>query len=147
MGIKKMKVNSLLKDIEKYMRDLESLFPVDIKRIKDDLKLRYSVAFLIEQIVNECINLGNHILSNLDLETPSTFAEVFENLSKANLISERASSSMVELVEVRNIIAHRYGKISDSKLVETAKKLDCVKEFLDELVGNLEREIKDEGGP
>jgi len=136
--VEKLKVNALLRDIEKYLNDLESFFPIDEDRFEEDLKLQYSIAFLLEQIVNECINLGNHVLSSLDLEPPSTFSEIFENLARASLISKKNSEAMKEFVRVRNLIAHRYGKISREDLVKATKEVGGIKIFIKDLLEHLE---------
>lgn len=138
MRIDNLKVNGLIEDIERYLRDLESFKPISATTLHGDTKLQYSVAFTIEQIVNECINLGNHVLAVLALKTPQYFAEIFENLYDGSLISKNVKDKMINLVKLRNIIAHRYGRITDAELVEAVKEIEIVSSYLSELIKNID---------
>jgi uncharacterized protein YutE (UPF0331/DUF86 family) len=126
-------------DIERYFQDLEGLLPVTENQLKNDSKLQYSIAFLTEQIVNECINLGNHVLSSMKLQPPSTFSQVFDNLAKAGLISTDTSEEMKYLVRVRNALAHRYGEFGFNGLVESSTRIGGAKLFVEELTKSLKK--------
>lgn len=133
------KVNRILEDVERYLKDLESLLPVTLEKLEEDIERRYSIAFLLEQIVNECINLGNHIISEKDLGMPTTFKEIFDKLAKSSLISEGVAENMKKLIEIRNIIAHRYGKFSNEDLLEALEKRKSIENFIEELVKNIRK--------
>jgi uncharacterized protein YutE (UPF0331/DUF86 family) len=134
--VNRSKVNVILEDIEKYLKELESLLPVTPEDLRN-IERKYSLAFLLEQIVNECINLGNHIISEKDLGTPASFKEVFDLLAKEDLISSRTAERMKRLVEIRNIIAHRYGKFSNNELLDALKNRKSIKEFVEELIPKI----------
>lgn len=138
--VDRSKINVILEDLEKYLEEVESLLPVTTKVLEKNLERKYSLAFLLEQIVNECINLGNHVISEKDLGTPTTFKDVFDLLTKGKLIPMKTANRMKELVEIRNIIAHRYGKFSNNELLEALDKRKSVKEFVERLMRKLEKE-------
>jgi uncharacterized protein YutE (UPF0331/DUF86 family) len=131
------KVSEILRDIEKYLGDLLS-FKIDEKSL-EEMKMQYCVAFLLEQIVNECINLGNHVISTLDLELPETYAEIFENLRRGKIISEATSNEMKYFVRIRNLIVHRYGRITINDMVEAVNKIEVIKTFLSEVITSLKK--------
>jgi uncharacterized protein YutE (UPF0331/DUF86 family) len=131
------KVSEILRDIEKYLGDLLS-FKIDEKSL-EEMKMQYCVAFLLEQIVNECINLGNHVISTLDLELPETYAEIFENLRRGKIISEATSNEMKYFVRIRNLIVHRYGRATINDMVEAVNKIEVIKTFLSEVITSLKK--------
>nr|MDO8097702.1 DUF86 domain-containing protein [Candidatus Njordarchaeota archaeon] len=135
--VNRQKIERILGDIEKYFDDLESLLPVTVRQLEKDTKLQYSIAFLVEQIVNECINLGNHVLSSMKLQPPSTFSQVFDNLAKADFIFKKTSEEMKYLVRARNALAHRYGKFGLNELAESTHKIGGAKMFVGELTKKL----------
>lgn len=66
---------------------MQSLGKIDLDVLDKNKEKRYTLAFLIQQIVNECISLGNHIISEFDLGTPETYKNIFEILEKKGFIS------------------------------------------------------------
>lgn len=127
----KLKVSKIIRDIEAYLKDLESHTPLSEEVLRSEKDKQYIVSFLIEQIVNESINLGNHIISSKNLEIPSTSKEVFDILAENKLISEPVAEKMKDVVALRNVIAHRYMTLSLEELAETANNIAVVKKFTD----------------
>jgi uncharacterized protein YutE (UPF0331/DUF86 family) len=134
--VNRNKVNQILKILERYMEELNGMKPLNLNELKK-VEKRYATAFLIEQIVNECINLGNHLISTLDLETPSSFKEVFDNLVKGKIITTKTAEKMKFLVEIRNVIAHRYRSFSNQDLLNAVKKIGAVKEYVNEILKSI----------
>lgn len=134
MGLNFLKINSLIKDIEDYILKLKSFMPFSENDLEKDIKLQFSVAFGIEQITNECINLGNHLISSLDFEQPTTFTSIFVTLQRNKVISLETSNKLQEFVQVRNEIAHRYGKVTNKELVVKSKELPFIKKFIEEIL-------------
>lgn len=132
------KVSEILRDIENYLQDLLS-FKVNEKSLEDK-KMQYCVAFLLEQIVNECINLGNHIISTLELDLPETYAEIFESLKKGGIISQATSNEMKYFVKIRNLIVHRYGRVTIEDMVEAANKIEGIRAFIREVISSLKKQ-------
>jgi uncharacterized protein YutE (UPF0331/DUF86 family) len=135
--VNRQKIESTLRDIERYFDDLESFMPVTVEQLEKDAKLQYSIAFIIEQIVNECINLGNHVLSSMKLEPPSTFSQIFDNLTKAGFISAKTSEDMKYLVRIRNALAHQYGRFGLDDLVKSSTRIQEAKTFVQQLTRKL----------
>jgi uncharacterized protein YutE (UPF0331/DUF86 family) len=135
--VNRQKIERILGDIERYFDDLKSLLPVTKSQLERDTKLQYSCAFLIEQIVNECINLGNHVLSSLKLKSPSTFSQLFDNLANASIISKNTCEEMKYLVRVRNALAHRYGEFGLGELAESSRRIEGARAFVKEVIEKL----------
>lgn len=70
---------------------------------------------------------------------PGTYSEVFENLAKAGIISGETSEKMKYFVRIRNLIAHRYGRITTRDMVEAVSKIEDVKNFVREVLANLRK--------
>ncbi|MEW6070198.1 MAG: DUF86 domain-containing protein, partial [Candidatus Thermoplasmatota archaeon] len=102
-----------------------------------NIERRYSIAFVLEQIVNECINLGNHIISEKELGQPESYKDIFEILAKNGLISKAVAEDMKYFVEVRNIIAHRYGKFPNRDLLNAVRKRKYIEKFTQQLVKKI----------
>jgi uncharacterized protein YutE (UPF0331/DUF86 family) len=133
--LNRLKVTETAKRIETYLSDLEKQKPIDGESLKDRNKL-YIVSFLIQQATNDCVSLGNHAISSLDLRLPSSAREVFEILAESGLISEETVAAMKDFVRVRNLIAHRYVRLSLEELADVANRTNVIKDFLNQLLAS-----------
>ena len=129
----KMKVLETVRRIETYSKDMKNQMPVNEQTLKNKNK-EYIVSFLIQQITNECIGLGNHMISSLDLELPSTTKEIFDILAENGLISKEVAEGMKDFIRVRNLIAHRYAHLKMADLANVANRLEIIESFVDQLV-------------
>ena len=130
MKFDKVKIGKVLSDIRKYLKDLEE------EKIKkwEDLKEKskfYSCSMLVFSLVNSAIDLGNEIISAKKLEMPQSYREIFEILANNKLIDENMKNDLIELVRIRNMIAHRYFTITPKRLFFSISKLKSLRKFAD----------------
>jgi uncharacterized protein YutE (UPF0331/DUF86 family) len=128
MKFDKTKIGKILSDIERYERDLNKL------KIKTPSELRkmekfYTSSMLIFSLVNSAIDLGNEIISAEKLELPTSYREIFEILEKNKIIDKKTKDALIELVRIRNIIAHRYFLITPTNLFESFRKIWSIRKF------------------
>lgn len=135
----KLKATKLVKDIEGYLADLQKHLPLDEETLMHDKDTEYIISFLIEQIANDCMNLGNNIISAFDLPMPQTGKEIFEILEKEHIIKKQIAEYMKDVVSVRNIIAHRYTDLSKESIIELLEKISFADEFLSQIVAGIEK--------
>lgn len=132
MKFDRVKIGKILSDIRKYFRDLKAQ---RIERIAD-LKRRdkfYACSMLVFSLVNSAIDLGNEIISAKKLEMPHSYREIFEILARNKIISQKIKADLIDLVRIRNAIAHRYFIITPSKLFISFKKLKSLKKFAEKV--------------
>ncbi len=129
MKFDKVKVGKIISDINKYLRDLKEQKIESSEELKNKYKF-YASSMLLFSIVNSAIDLGNEIISAKKLRMPHSYKEIFEILYEERIIDEKMKNDMVELVRIRNIIAHRYFLISPEKLFWSMKKLKSVEKFV-----------------
>lgn len=91
--------------------------PVFIK----DSDLQSVILFNLIQAIQSCIDMGSHIISDSEWETPSTQAEIFEILASRKVITKALAKKMIQMVGFRNRIVHEYEK-TDMKIVHTVWK-------------------------
>jgi uncharacterized protein YutE (UPF0331/DUF86 family) len=89
----------------------------------------YSCSMLVFSLVNSAIDLGNEMISAEKLEMPHSYREIFEILSKERIIDKKIGNDLIELVRIRNAIAHRYFAVTPKKLFTSLQKLESLKKF------------------
>ncbi len=128
MKFDKVKVGKVISDIEKYSIDLES---IKLKGQKSISKIEfYGASMLIFSIVNSYIDLANEIISSNSLGYPSTYSDMFDLLQQRNVINESESKAFKRLVNIRNVIAHRYFNITQVDIMNAISDLKKVKKLI-----------------
>ncbi len=81
-------------------------------------------------MIEICIDISNHIISDNKYRIPQNNAESFEILFENNIISKKLKDTMKKMVGFRNIIVHEYFEIDPEIVVHILNsKLDDFKKF------------------
>ena len=90
---------------------------------------------LVSNGAGDAIDLAAHLIAERGLGVPASHREVFEILSRANLITPDSAQAMSLMASLRNRIAHSYGDLDPVRMVrETPGGLDAATRFFDEIV-------------
>lgn len=129
-GVDREKLLLMISRLEESLRDLE--------KMKEDVNAnRYAVERLLQISVDESINIGSSIISELGLRRADTYREVFEILESEGMINDRVSGELVRLVGIRNKLVHRYWKVEDEEIREALGKLQVFRDFAKGLLNAL----------
>lgn len=61
--------------------------------------------------VQNCVDLGSHVISEKRWELPRSMGEVFDRLAQRRFIGARLASELRRMTTLRNIIVHDYARI------------------------------------
>lgn len=83
------------------------------------------------QAVNSLIEIGEYIVSKMELGLPSSYREIFEILEKHKIITKEELDIIKRLIFLRNLIAHEYYKINEGELIDMVDLIVKIKNFVD----------------
>lgn len=78
--------------------------------------LQQLAAFNLQTAIQNCIDIGSHIFSELDVGSPGTYSEIFYELVQKKIITRNMSEKLIQMVGLRNRIAHDYEDVSNAKI-------------------------------
>jgi uncharacterized protein YutE (UPF0331/DUF86 family) len=81
---------------------------------------------LAEQI---CIDIGAHLLSELNARPPADYADIFISLAEAGQLDGELAKRMVQAARQRNVLVHSYLEVDDHKVLESLEHLDDLRAF------------------
>ncbi len=61
--------------------------------------------------VQNCVDIGSHVISQKGWDVPRSMAEVFDRLAERRFIGARLGAALRNMVVLRNIIVHDYARI------------------------------------
>ncbi len=119
--VDKALINRKLERAENYLKQIRLKKDPGIALFVKDSDLQSIILFNLIQAIQSCIDIGSHIISDSEWETPSTQAEIFEILASRKVITNALAKKMIKMVGFRNRIVHEYEK-TDMKIVHTVWK-------------------------
>ncbi len=85
--------------------------------LSDSIRLGAVKYYLLEAIQN-CLDIGNHIIGSEGLEKPSRYSEVFEILANHDIIPQPFAEELSKMAAFRNRIVHIYIDFDNSMLYD-----------------------------
>lgn len=119
--VDKALIGRKLERAEGYLRQIRLKKDPGISLFVKDNDLQSIILFNLIQAIQSCIDMGSHIISDSEWETPSTQADIFEILASKKVITKALAKKMIQMAGFRNRIVHEYEK-TDMKIVHTVWK-------------------------
>lgn len=137
--IDKRFVEKKLSHIQAYHKELEDVLKYSGKEIKKDfLKLR-ALERILQLIVDEMIDINNHIIRYANLEIPDDFQSGFLVLAENKILPEAFAARIAPIVGLRNRLVHRYEIIDLDILLDSIRKnKDDIKGYVRHIVDFLD---------
>lgn len=121
------KIRELRMRLEKWKKDKA----ISWEEFKSNQTLQDAILHNMLVAIQSVIDLGNSIIEKKQLESPATYAEIFEILSRHDLINKSLSKKLVSLAKFRNVLVHLYWKIDLKRVYRIFKTSDkTLEEFL-----------------
>jgi len=129
------RIDDKIKDIDKALEELTSLFPIEYDNYMGDFKIRAICEHYFEKIIEAVVDIAFLIIRGAELDIPDDDKGAFFVLSKNKIISDDLARKFKAAKGMRNVIAHEYGKIDDEKVYYSVSEELCddVEEFIKEI--------------
>ena len=107
------RIKDKIKDIEKYLSELNEIRPSNLKEYIRDLKAKAACERYAEIIIEAVIDLTFLFIKERKLSLPESDLHAFDILLQNKIISSELTEKLKDAKSMRNIIAHEYGSIDD----------------------------------
>lgn len=113
----KSRIQARLVEINKQLRLLNSQFkPLSEKELVGNEVLNLAAEKSLQNAIQSCIDIANHIVAALGLERPEkSVADIFVSLAKEEIIPEDFVETMRKITGYRNVLVHDYLKVDRHK--------------------------------
>jgi len=128
--VDKSLISKKLERIENYLKQIrQKKDPGTVLFLKDS-DLQSIILFNLIQLIQSCVDIGAHIISDSGWEAPATQADIFEILADNKIITRPLTIKMIQMVGFRNRVVHEYEK-TDMTIVHTIwrKRLSDIEKF------------------
>ncbi len=97
-----------LAELEEYLGQIREFSSVSAEDYSGDWKTRRIVERTLQIMIELCIDIAGHIISDRRLRVPVSYADTFKSLAEAGLVSPQLSDTMGKMAKFRNIVVHQY---------------------------------------
>ncbi len=96
------------------------------------------IALNLSRAVQQCVDIGAHLITSLDLPPPGTMGETFDRLAEGKVIDSALADRLKKAVGFRNIAVHNYERINwEIVHAVCSRHLDDFRAYAREVVAKL----------
>jgi uncharacterized protein YutE (UPF0331/DUF86 family) len=111
-----------LSDLSDLYRQMLEYRGITTRRYAADWKSQRIVERTLQMMVEICLDVANHIISDKGYRRPVGYADHFTVLRENKILSARLTARMMQMAKFRNLIVHNYDKIDAEIVVGILKK-------------------------
>lgn len=100
-----------LESLRRCLQRVQDKIPASAELLIGDYDLQDIIVLNLERSVQVCVDIGLHIISDLEVSVPETMANTFEVLKRAGCLDATVAERMIKAVGFRNTAVHAYQEI------------------------------------
>lgn len=114
--VDKRLIGRKIAQVDDYLKQIKEFSRISLRSYKKDWKTQRIVERTLQILIEVCIDIANHIISDQGMRVPVGYADTFQVLMENGVISRKLSETMEKMAKFRNVVVHQYEKI-DSVIV------------------------------
>lgn len=104
-------IEQKLESLRRCLQRIEQKCPSDSGKLSRDADLQDIITLNLSRAVQLCVDLGAHLIADLDVSPPDTMGQTFDALAHVGVIPEPLAQQLKKAVGFRNIAVHHYEEI------------------------------------
>lgn len=117
--------------LKQYLNYLKELRKSSIEEFMGDFRVSGSTERYLQVAIESVIDIGNEIISSLQLKRPERYRDIPYILSEAEIIPENLAEAIASMIGFRNLLVHDYASINLTMVYEFLQtKLQDFEEFM-----------------
>jgi uncharacterized protein YutE (UPF0331/DUF86 family) len=138
MAVDKARLLSQLRLLQDDLEKLQEKAAMPREAYLTDVDTRSVVERRFQTAMESCINIGNHLISRLNLPLADDYASVFRSLSEGHIISAPLAEAMADMARFRNLLVHLYWTVDHQLVYDTmAERIATLHRFMREIAAYL----------
>jgi len=104
-------IEQKIESLRRCLQRISEKCPSDPDKLIQDPDLQDIVTLNLTRAIQLCVDLGAHLIADLNVPPPNTMGQTFDALTLASVIPERLGQQLKRAVGFRNIAVHHYEEI------------------------------------
>jgi len=115
--VDKLLIGRKLTQLETYLGQISEFSKISVSAYKSDWKTQRIVERTLQMLIELCIDIANHIISDGGMRLPSGYADTFAVLMENKVINRNLLKTLDEMAKFRNVVVHQYEKIDPAIVI------------------------------
>jgi uncharacterized protein YutE (UPF0331/DUF86 family) len=119
-----------LGDLDVYVGQLAEYRGITAERYREDWRTQRVIDRTLQIAIEACLDIANHIIADRQLRAPATYADTFQILAEAGVLSASLFKRMEGVAGFRNVLVHEYARLDAVRIARLVnERLDDFAEF------------------
>jgi len=105
-----------LADLETYLGQVREFSEITLREYLAAWKTQRIVERTLQMMIEACVDIANHIVSDRRLRTPTSYADTFKVLAENEMIDQALLADLERMAKFRNVVVHPYEAV-DAEIV------------------------------
>ena len=124
-----------LADLSTHIEQIFEFRSLSVDEYKSDWKTQRIVDRTLHIMIEMCIDIAGHLISDRKLRVPESYADAFRILNENSIVSDALIEPLVKMAKFRNIIVHQYEKVDPQIVISILQRnIEDLQKFSDEIV-------------
>ena len=115
-------VRKKLEVIEDEINFLKEIQKLNINEFQRDLRNLKSTCRSLQNAIQALIDLGNHIISSLNLGKPEIYEDIPILLFENKVITKSFKEKFIYMIKFRNFLVHEYDRVNPLRIYKILKE-------------------------
>lgn len=120
--VDKLLIGRKISEMETYLNQIREFSGISVDAYKSDWKTQRIVERTLQMLIELCIDIANHMISDKEMRVPTNYSDSFKVLMENKMIGKSLFPKMEKMAKFRNLIVHQYEKIDPAIVVSILRK-------------------------
>ncbi len=111
-----------LSELETYQKQIREFSGISLQAYKADWKTQRIVERTLQMMIETCVDIANHIVSDRGMRAPTGYADTFKVLFENTIIASDLCSTMERMAKFRNVVVHQYEGVDADIVISILRK-------------------------
>jgi len=106
-----------ISELEQYLIQIREFSDISISEYSNDWKVQRIIERTLQIMIETCLDIASHIISDEKYRTPENYADMFRILCENHILEKSLQFSLEKMAKFRNYVVHHYDKIEPDIVV------------------------------
>lgn len=111
--------------LDECLKQVGEFSAITLNEYSKDWKTQRIVERTLQVMIETCVDIANHIISDRGYRMPDNYGDTFQILYENGVIGKDLSEAMSKMAKFRNIVVHQYDKVDETIVIGILKKNLC----------------------
>jgi uncharacterized protein YutE (UPF0331/DUF86 family) len=111
-----------LAQIDTYLKQIKEYSKISLVQYKNNWKTERIVERTLQILIEVCLDIANHLISDKEMRLPTGYADTFKVLAENKVINKKLFEALEKMAKFRNVVVHQYETIDPAIVISILQR-------------------------